>query len=186
MSLKKGQKQGRDERTQKLPYICCVFLQMSGSLLGFFHLCLVSVLFSGPPLTEMKFYRIFFPSCHIVSHWNVSLCEEVEEEVENAVFKVAWDLGYSTLKPEQLQVVCTVFRGCDVFAVLPTGFGKSLCFAYLLLVLETQDWYCWLFCSNSHGRWMDALSIYNAIANASIHKYLAKVCTYSVCLLFGH
>ena len=35
---------------------------MSGRLLAFFHLCLVSVLFSGPSLTEMKFYRNFFPS----------------------------------------------------------------------------------------------------------------------------
>ena len=32
---------------------------MSGSLLVFFHLCLVSVLSSGPSLTEMKFYRNF-------------------------------------------------------------------------------------------------------------------------------
>ena len=34
---------------------------MQGSLLAFFHLCLVSALFSSPSLTEMKFYRTFFP-----------------------------------------------------------------------------------------------------------------------------
>ena len=33
-----------------------------GSLLAFFHLCLVSVLFSAPSLLEIKFYRNFFPS----------------------------------------------------------------------------------------------------------------------------
>ena len=33
---------------------------MPGSLLAFFHPCLVSVLFSGPSLTEMKFYTNCF------------------------------------------------------------------------------------------------------------------------------
>ena len=32
------------------------------SLLVFFYLCLVSVLFSGPSITEMKFSETFFPS----------------------------------------------------------------------------------------------------------------------------
>ena len=32
---------------------------MSGSLLAFFHLCLVFVLFSAPSLTEMMFYKKF-------------------------------------------------------------------------------------------------------------------------------
>ena len=60
----------------------------------------------------------------------MSVCfEELEGEVERAAFKAERDLVYSTLKPEQLQVVCTVLRGRDVFAVLPTGFEKSVCFA---------------------------------------------------------
>ena len=37
-------------------------------------------------------------------------------------------LGYSTMKPEQLQVVSVIVSGRDVFAVLPTGFCKSLCY----------------------------------------------------------
>ena len=40
----------------------------------------------------------------------------------------AEELGYHTLKPEQLDVV---FQFRDAFAVLPTGFGKSLCYACL-------------------------------------------------------
>ena len=40
-------------------------------------------------------------------------------------------LGYANVKDEQLQVVENVISGKDVFAVLPTGFGKSLCFALL-------------------------------------------------------
>ena len=46
-------------------YIWCVFLQMYGSLLAFFHFCLVFVLFSAPSLLEIKFYRNFFPSIYI-------------------------------------------------------------------------------------------------------------------------
>ena len=32
------------------------------------------------------------------------------------------------MKPEQHQVVSGIVSGRDVFAVLPTGFGKSLCY----------------------------------------------------------
>ena len=35
---------------------------MVGSLLAFFYFCLVSVLFWGPSVTEIKFYWNFFPS----------------------------------------------------------------------------------------------------------------------------
>ena len=37
-------------------------------------------------------------------------------------------LGYSQLKPEQLKVIMEFIRGKDVFAVLPTGFGKTRAF----------------------------------------------------------
>ena len=54
-----AQKQGRNERTQEdYPTTAKNTQQMSGSL-AFFHLCLVSVHFSGPSLTKMKFYRNF-------------------------------------------------------------------------------------------------------------------------------
>jgi len=47
---------------------------------------------------------------------------------------VAGDLGYSSLKEEQLKVVTAFLEGRDVFTVLPTGYGKSLCFGCLPLV----------------------------------------------------
>ena len=51
--MKKGQKQGRDEKNaRRLQDVCCVLLQMSASLLAFFLLCLVSVLFQLHP--ELK------------------------------------------------------------------------------------------------------------------------------------
>ena len=52
-------------------------------------------------------------------------------EVEEAASNAARDLGYSTLMPEQLQVVRNVLRGRNVFAVLPTVFEKNLCFSCL-------------------------------------------------------
>ena len=49
----------------------------------------------------------------------------------NAANKAAQDLGYASLKPEQLQVVAGVMFRRDVFGVLPTGFRKTLCYAVL-------------------------------------------------------
>ena len=43
---------------------------------------------------------------------------------------VARKLGYG-LKEEQRKVINAFFRGNDVFAVLPTGYGKSLCYGRL-------------------------------------------------------
>ena len=67
MGLRKGQKQGRDERAQEdYPTSAVYFLHMSSSVLAFLHLCLVSVLFSGLFLTEkvavkLHFYSDLFP-----------------------------------------------------------------------------------------------------------------------------
>ena len=55
--------------------------------------------------------------------------------------EAASSLGYQTLKEEQLDVITSFVKGKDVFAVLPTGFGKSLCYACLpgaCIVLEVQ------------------------------------------------
>ena len=48
------------------------------------------------------------------------------EKLKSTAFKAGRDLRYSKLKPEQLQVVCTVLRECDMFAVSPTGFENCL------------------------------------------------------------
>jgi len=47
------------------------------------------------------------------------------------VKSAAKELGYPDLKPEQLEVVETFVKRSDLFAVLPTGYGKSLarCFS---------------------------------------------------------
>lgn len=43
--------------------------------------------------------------------------------------------GYN-LKDEQRKVILSFVKGEDVFVVLPTGFGKSLCFACLPLIFD--------------------------------------------------
>ena len=46
--------------------------------------------------------------------------------VRESICRAAQELGYPVLKPEQLDVLVNFVKGRDVFAVLPTGFGKSL------------------------------------------------------------
>ena len=68
---------------------------------------------------------------------------ELDQRVLYAATEAIQHLGYSTMKPEQLQVVSGIVSGRDVFAVLPIGFGKSLCYACPLtvfgLVLPVKD-----------------------------------------------
>ena len=59
-----------------------------------------------------------------------------EAEIESAFAVVASSLGYPTVRKQQLRVLLSYIRGNDVFAVLPTGYGKSLCYAILPLVFE--------------------------------------------------
>ena len=47
------------------------------------------------------------------------------------VIEAAMELGYSSMKPEQVEVAVALIEGRDVFAILPTGFGKSLRYACL-------------------------------------------------------
>ena len=55
----------------------------------------------------------------------------MEAKIRDAFKVVANQLGYPSVKAEQERVVTNFVIGNDVFAVLPTGFGKSLCYACL-------------------------------------------------------
>ena len=55
--------------------------------------------------------------------------------MEASIEKAAKQLGY-VLKAEQRSVIRSFVMGEDVFAVLPTGFGKSLCYECLPIVFD--------------------------------------------------
>ena len=61
MDLEKYRSKAEMKEFEKATLYTCTsavyFLQMFGSLLAFFHLCLVSEPFSGPSLLEKKFCR---------------------------------------------------------------------------------------------------------------------------------
>ena len=44
-----------------------------------------------------------------------------------------------SLKQHQMDVVLALAAGRDVFAVLPTGYGKSLCYACLPVMFDRLD-----------------------------------------------
>ena len=57
--------------------------------------------------------------------------------MEDIIKQAGNHLGYDAIKPEQLKVVLHFLKGKDCFVILPTGYGKSLCFALLPLVFNT-------------------------------------------------
>ena len=59
--------------------------------------------------------------------------------ISEAAQKAAFRLGYPTLREHQLEAVVSFVLGSDVFVVLPTGYGKSLCFACLPFVFDLLE-----------------------------------------------
>ena len=56
--------------------------------------------------------------------------------IEETCSHVANTLDYPSLKNKQKSVLTNYILGNDVFAMLPTGFGKSLCYACLPCVFD--------------------------------------------------
>ena len=58
------------------------------------------------------------------------------EKVEATCHSVALSLGYSSVKDEQIKVITSFIARRDVFAILRTGYGKSLCYLCLPNVFD--------------------------------------------------
>ena len=51
--------------------------------------------------------------------------------MDRAIVESARLLGLSSLKEEQTQCIKEFIKGRDVFAILPTGYGKTFCYSKL-------------------------------------------------------
>ena len=51
-----------------------------------------------------------------------------DEEVSLVAEKVVNLLGFKMLKDGQRRIIVEIIKKRDVFAILPTGYGKSLCY----------------------------------------------------------
>ena len=68
----------------------------------------------------------------------MEVCHHIksEEDILASASFADRQLEYDTLKSLQLKVIMSFFAGRDVFAILPTGYGKSLCYALLPLLFD--------------------------------------------------
>ena len=56
--------------------------------------------------------------------------------IQQAIVESAQCLGYSSVREVQAKAIRSVVAGKDVFISLPTGTGKSLCFALVPVVFD--------------------------------------------------
>ncbi len=56
--------------------------------------------------------------------------------IKEAVTAAGRMLGYDNIRPHQLQVIEAFVKGQDVFGILPTGYGKSFCYASLPAIFD--------------------------------------------------
>ncbi|XP_019858455.1 PREDICTED: uncharacterized protein LOC100633019 [Amphimedon queenslandica] len=60
----------------------------------------------------------------------------MDSALDSAIDAAGRRLGYETVKEDQRYVIRSFLEGKDVFACLPTGYGKSLCYFILPLVYD--------------------------------------------------
>jgi superfamily II DNA or RNA helicase len=69
----------------------------------------------------------------------------VEGSIDEVLSKVISDIQLATdhciqLKEEQDKAVRDLLKGKDVFAVLPTGYGKSLIYSFKNVSVRSRHW----------------------------------------------
>ena len=85
-----------------------------------------------------------------------------EAAIERAVISASAELGYSLLKEKQKVVITQFVSGRDVFAALPTGYGKSLCYGCLPRVFDDLR--------SSHGSIVVVVSSLTALMKDQVEK----------------
>ena len=58
--------------------------------------------------------------------------------IQQAIAESIQELGYDSATPEQEEVIQKFVRGKDVSVSLPTGIGKSVCFACILCMTNSD------------------------------------------------
>ena len=59
-----------------------------------------------------------------------------KRSIDEAIDYGARLLGYETLKVDQRHIITSFLEGNDIFACLPTGYGKSLCYFCLPVIFD--------------------------------------------------
>ena len=96
-------------------------------------------------------------------------------EVDSTSDCVASSLGYHSLKSEQKAVIKEFVMGKDVFAIFPTDYSKSLCYACLPGVFDK------LF-----GSTLTLNCCCSTVTDAILkYRYYTSLNTYRVCVLFS-
>ena len=79
----------------------------------------------------------------------------------------AANLGYTSIKPERKLAIVSFLRGNDVFISLPTGYGKSLCYAALPYAFDQLR-------ASSHPSVVIVVSPQIALMKDQVASYSAK------------
>ena len=61
----------------------------------------------------------------------MSVIDQFLEALDSIIIRASQRLGYTGVRPMQLQAIRSFMEGNDVFICLPTGSGKSLCYSVL-------------------------------------------------------
>ena len=65
------------------------------------------------------------------------MATRMEISIDDAIDAAAARLGYEEVKSKQREAVRAIVNEKDVFVSLPTGYGKSLCYAMLPFVFDS-------------------------------------------------
>ena len=77
-----------------------------------------------------------FSSSQLQIHNNIKMAEILDRDLEKIVLDSVIELGYDNLKAEQKAAIMAFLQSSDVFVILPTGYGKSLCYSCLPVAFD--------------------------------------------------